>query len=62
MQVGEVGEVGHEMGVDLAGEVALEAADGFGFGESFGFASLGVGLGGGVPAESAEGDVFLSSR
>jgi hypothetical protein len=42
--------------VDLAGDVALEAADDVASAEALGLAALGVGAGGGVPAESADGD------
>src|SRR5438093_7458260 len=49
-------QIGAERLVDLAGDVALEAADDLAAVEAFGFASLGVGAGAGVVAEAADGD------
>ena len=45
-----------EVGVDLAGDVALEAADDLWLGFAFRGAPLGVGAGGGVGAEAGEHD------
>ena len=45
-----------EAGVELAGDVALEAADGFGFGLAFGAASLEVVAGCGVVGEPGDHD------
>src|SRR5712691_7396605 len=52
----EAGEIGVERVVELAGDVALEAADDLAFGEAFGGAAGGVGAGAGAVAESADGD------
>ena len=54
--VGASARGGAEVGVDLAGDVAFEAADDLGFGFSFCGAPLGVGAGGGVRAEAGEHD------
>src|SRR5438309_7854759 len=53
---GEVGEVGAEGVVDLAGDVALETADDLFLVEAFGGAAFGVGAGAGAAAEPADGD------
>ena len=53
---GEVGEVGAEGGVDLAGDVALEAAYDFALALSFAGAACGVGLGTLAVAQSADSD------
>ena len=45
-----------EVGIDLAGDVALEAADDFLLGFSFGCAALGVGAGSRVRAQAGEYD------
>src|SRR4029450_6454274 len=45
-----------EGGVDLSGDVALEAADDLAFAEAFGGASLDVGAGGLVVADADDGD------
>lgn len=45
-----------EAGVELACDVALEAADGFGFGFAFGAAALEVVAGGGVIGEAGDDD------
>src|SRR5215210_3681012 len=50
------GEVGAEGAVDLAGDVALEAADDLGLGLAFGGAALGVGAGAFAAAQAADGD------
>src|SRR5271170_5558238 len=47
---------GAEVGVDLAGDVALQAADDFLLGFSFGRAAFGVGAGGRVRAQASEHD------
>src|SRR6266536_6206997 len=52
----EVGEVGTEGVVELAGDVALEAADDLGFGQALGGATVGVGAGASAVAEAADGD------
>src|SRR6516164_8456521 len=52
----EVGKIGAEGVVELAGDVALKAADDFGLGQSFGGATVGVGAGASAVAESADGD------
>src|SRR5438093_10283015 len=52
----ELGEVGAEGLVGLAGDVALEAADDLAAVEAFGSAAVGVGAGAGVVAEAADGD------
>src|SRR6266581_274551 len=52
----EVGEVGAEGVVELAGDVALEAADDLGFGQALGGAPVGVGAGASAVAEPADGD------
>ena len=51
-----LGEVGAEGAVDLAGGVALEAADDFGLRPTFGEASLHVGAGAFAVAEPADDD------
>src|SRR5215211_7501875 len=51
----EVGEVGAEGVVELAGDVALEADD-FRFGQAFGGAACGVGAGALAVAEPADDD------
>src|SRR5438132_3313635 len=53
---GEGGEVGAEGVVDLAGDVALEAADDLFLVEALGVAAFGVGAGAWTVAESADGD------
>src|SRR3954471_18789834 len=53
---GEAGEVGVEGVVDLAGDVALEAADDFGLGLALAAAALGVGAGAGAVAQAADRD------
>ena len=50
------GEVVEDCSVDLPGDGALEAADDFFAGFALGEAALHVGLGCGVPAESADRD------
>src|SRR5688500_13394337 len=45
-----------EVSVELTSDVALEAALDLAVGSAFGVASFGVGAGGGVVAEAAEGD------
>src|SRR5207244_7389319 len=52
----EVGEVGAEGVVELAGDVALEAADDLGFGQALGGATVGVGARASAVAEPADGD------
>jgi len=52
----EVGEVGLEGVVDLAGDVALEAAEDLSLGLAFGRASLRVGAGALAVAQAADGD------
>src|SRR6266496_4406527 len=52
----EVGEVGTEGVVELAGDVALEAADDLGFAQALGGAAVGVGAGASTVAEPADGD------
>ncbi len=52
----EVGEVGFEGVVDLAGDRSFEAADDVGFAFALGGASGGVGLGAGAGTESVDGD------
>src|SRR5713226_2088672 len=47
---------GAEVGIDLAGDVALQAADDFLLGFSFGCAAFGVGAGGRVRAQAGEHD------
>jgi hypothetical protein len=54
--VGASARGGAEVGVDLAGDVALEAADDLGFGFPFRGAAFGVGAGGRVRAEAGEHD------
>ena len=54
--VGASARCGAEVGVDLAGDVALEAADDLGLGFSFRGAPLGVGAGSRVRAEAGEHD------
>src|SRR3954453_15649876 len=49
-------EVGDEGVVDLAGDVALEAADDLGLGLALGGAALRVGAGGLAMAQAADGD------
>ena len=53
--MGGRGRVGEEL-VDLAGDVAFEAADDLGFGFALFSSALGVGLGSGVGAQSCDGD------
>src|SRR6266516_4801264 len=50
------GEVGAEGVVDLAGDVALEAADDLFLAEAFGDAALGVGAGASAVAQPADSD------
>src|SRR5713101_8503215 len=50
------GEVGAEGVVDLAGDVALEAADDLFLAEAFGDAALGVGAGASAGAQPTDGD------
>src|SRR5712691_7828250 len=52
----EAGEIGAEGVVELAGDVALEAADDVAFGEAFGGAAGGVGAGSGAVVQPADGD------
>src|SRR3954454_25347533 len=52
----ELGEVGAERVEELAGDVALEAADDLGLGLAFGGAALGVGAGAVAVAQPADGD------
>ncbi len=47
---------GFEVLVDLAGEVSIEASDGFSWGESLGLSTGVVVAGGGVVAQSAQDD------
>src|SRR3712207_4153480 len=56
LQRAEVGEVGLECVVGLAGDVALQAADDFAFGLAFFGASGGVGLGARAVAQATDGD------
>jgi hypothetical protein len=57
MLLGGVKPVGFgEAGVELACDVTLEAADGFGFGLAFGAAALEVVAGGGVIGEARDDD------
>ena len=53
---GEVGEVGAECGVDLAGDVALEAAHDLALTLAFAGAACGVGLSALAVAQSADSD------
>src|SRR4029450_11739320 len=50
-----------EGGVDLSGDVAVEAADDLAFAEAFGGASLDVGAGGLVVADADDGDDIESA-
>src|SRR6266542_105314 len=52
----EAGEIGAERVVELARDVALEAADDVAFGEAFGGAAGGVGAGAGAVVQPADGD------
>src|SRR6266849_44621 len=52
----EVGKIGAEGVVELAGDVALEAADDLGFGQALGGATVGVGAGASAVAEPADSD------
>src|SRR6266542_5746292 len=52
----ELGKIGAEGVVELAGDVALEAADDLGFGQALGGATVGVGAGASAVAEAADGD------
>src|SRR6266566_3431531 len=52
----EAGEIGAERVVELAGDVALEAADDVALGEAFGGAAGGVGAGAGAVLQPADGD------
>src|SRR6266498_1988464 len=52
----KAGEISAERVVELARDVALEAADDVAFGEPFGGAAGGVGAGAGAVAQPADGD------
>lgn len=52
----ELGEVGAEGVVELAGDVAVEAADDLGFGQALGGATVGVGAGASAVAQPTDGD------
>src|SRR6266566_2844900 len=56
-----VGEISAERVVDLAGDVALEAAHDFAFGLAFGGASLRVGSGARAEAQPADSDEMQST-
>ena len=58
---GGVGEVGAQRVVDLAGDVALEAAHDLALGLAFGGASLRVGAGALAVAQAADGDQVQGS-
>ena len=57
----DVGEVGAEGVVDLAGDVAFEAADDFALGLAFGGAAFDVGAGAFAVAHSGDGDQVQSA-
>ena len=61
MAAGRVGEVGAQRVVDLAGDVAFEAAHDFAFGFPFGGSAFDVGAGALAVAHSADGDQMQSA-